>query len=56
MIRDTDAVDYYVTFDSVAVGEAWGDYLISKATGKGKILMLIRRQGMSRFVIVRPEN
>jgi putative multiple sugar transport system substrate-binding protein len=40
LIRDTDAVDYYVTFDSVAVGEAWGDYLVSKATGKGNNLFL----------------
>ena len=40
LIRDTDAVDYYVTFDSVAVGEAWGDYLISKATGAGNNLYL----------------
>lgn len=31
LIRDTDAVDYYVTFDSVAVGEAWGQYLIDQA-------------------------
>ena len=40
LIRDTDAVDYYVTFDSVAVGEAWGDFLISKATGTGNNLYL----------------
>jgi putative multiple sugar transport system substrate-binding protein len=31
LIRDTDAVDYYVTFDSVAVGEAWGTYLSDQA-------------------------
>ncbi len=40
LIRDTDAVDYYVTFDSVAVGEAWGQYLIDQATGKGNNLYL----------------
>ena len=28
LIRDTDAVDYYVTFDSMAVGAAWSQYLI----------------------------
>ena len=31
LIRDTDAVDYYVTFDSMAVGAAWSQYLIDKA-------------------------
>jgi putative multiple sugar transport system substrate-binding protein len=40
LIRDTDAVDYYVTFDSVAVGEAWGQYLIDNATGTGNNLYL----------------
>jgi len=40
LIRDTDAVDYYVTFDSVAVGEAWGQYLIDSATGTGHNLYL----------------
>jgi len=40
LIRDTDAVDYYVTFDSVAVGEAWGDYLVANATGTGNNLYL----------------
>jgi putative multiple sugar transport system substrate-binding protein len=40
LIRDTASVDYYVTFDSVAVGEAWGDFLNSKATGKGNNLYL----------------
>ncbi len=40
LIRDTDAVDYYVTFDSVAVGEAWGQYLIDQATGTGNNLYL----------------
>jgi putative multiple sugar transport system substrate-binding protein len=40
LIRDTESVDFYVTFDSVAVGEAWGDYLVSKATGTGNNLYL----------------
>jgi putative multiple sugar transport system substrate-binding protein len=40
LIRDTDAVDYYVTFDSVAVGEAWGNYLAENATGTGNNLYL----------------
>jgi putative multiple sugar transport system substrate-binding protein len=40
LIRDTVAVDYYVTFDSVQVGAAWGKYLSSKATGKGNNLYL----------------
>ncbi|MEO6060815.1 MAG: sugar-binding protein [Thermoflexales bacterium] len=40
LIRGTDAVDFYVTFDSVAVGEAWGQYLIESATGKGNNLYL----------------
>lgn len=34
LITDTDAVDYYVTFDSVAVGEAQAQYLVDKAAGK----------------------
>ncbi len=40
LIRDTDAVDYYVTFDSVAVGEAWGQYLSENASGAGNNLYL----------------
>ena len=41
LIRDTDAVDYYVTFDSVAVGEAWGQFLAEKAgAAKGNNLYL----------------
>lgn len=40
LIRSTNSVDYYVTFDSVLVGAAWGDYLVSKATGKGNNLYL----------------
>ncbi len=31
LIRDTQSVDYYVTFDSVEVGAAWGKYLVEKA-------------------------
>jgi putative multiple sugar transport system substrate-binding protein len=40
LIRDTEAVDYYVTFDSIAVGEAQGQYLVDKATGSGNPLYL----------------
>ena len=40
LILGTDAVDYYVTFDSNAVGEAQGQYLIDKATGTGNPLYL----------------
>ncbi len=40
LIRDTDSVDYYVTFDSVAVGEAQAQYLVDKASGSGNPLYL----------------
>jgi len=40
LIRDTASVDYYVTFDSVAVGAAWGTYLVKNASGKGNNLYL----------------
>ena len=40
LITDTDAVDYYVTFDSVAVGEAQAQYLVDKAEGEGNPLYL----------------
>ncbi|WP_438432974.1 sugar ABC transporter substrate-binding protein [Gorillibacterium sp. sgz500922] len=40
LITNTDAVDYYVTFDSVAVGKAQGQYLIDHAKGKGEPLYL----------------
>ena len=40
LILDTEAVDYYVTFDSVAVGEAQGQYLVDKASGTGNPLYL----------------
>ncbi|RLW69821.1 MAG: sugar ABC transporter substrate-binding protein [spirochete symbiont of Stewartia floridana] len=40
LIRDTSAVDYYVTFDSVAVGEAFGQYLVDNASGSGNNLYL----------------
>lgn len=40
LITDTDAVDYYVTFDSIAVGEAQAQYLVDKATGTGNPLYL----------------
>jgi putative multiple sugar transport system substrate-binding protein len=40
LITDTDAVDYYVTFDSVSVGEAQGQYLVDKASGSDNPLYL----------------
>jgi putative multiple sugar transport system substrate-binding protein len=40
LIRDTDAVDYYVTFDSIAVGETQAQYLVDKATGSGNPLYI----------------
>jgi putative multiple sugar transport system substrate-binding protein len=40
LIRETEAVDYYVTFDSVAVGEAQAQYLVDKASGTGNPLYL----------------
>ena len=40
LIRETDAVDYYVTFDSVSVGQAQGQYLVDKASGTGNPLYL----------------
>ena len=35
LIRDTTSVDYYVTFDSVAVGAAWAQYLVDRAKADG---------------------
>jgi putative multiple sugar transport system substrate-binding protein len=40
LIRETDAVDYYVTFDSVEVGKAQAQYLVDKASGTGNPLYL----------------
>ena len=40
LITGTKAVDYYVTFDSIAVGEAQGQYLVDNATGSGNPLYL----------------
>ena len=40
LIRDTEAVDYYVTFDSIAVGAAQAQYLVDKASGSGNPLYL----------------
>ena len=42
LITGTDAVDYYVTFDSLSVGAAQGQYLIDNATGTGNPLYLCR--------------
>ncbi|MEK7784789.1 MAG: sugar-binding protein [Chloroflexota bacterium] len=40
LILDTEAVDYYVTFDSIAVGAAQAQYLVDKASGSGNPLFL----------------
>jgi putative multiple sugar transport system substrate-binding protein len=40
LIRDTDAVDYYVTFDSIAVGAQQAQYLVDNASGSGNPLFL----------------
>jgi putative multiple sugar transport system substrate-binding protein len=40
LIRETNAVDYYVTFDSLAVGAQQAQYLVDNATGKGNPLYL----------------
>ncbi|WP_337100685.1 sugar ABC transporter substrate-binding protein [Paenibacillus sp. YIM B09110] len=40
LITDTDAVDYYVTFDSEAVGAAQAKYLVDNAKGAGQPLYL----------------
>jgi len=40
LILNTDAVDYYVTFDSIAVGAAQAQYLVDKVNGKGNPLYL----------------
>ncbi|RDI39169.1 sugar ABC transporter substrate-binding protein [Falsibacillus pallidus] len=40
LITNTDAVDYYVTFDSVAVGAAQAQYLVDHAKGSGEPLYL----------------
>lgn len=40
LITDTEAVDYYVTFDSISVGEAMGQFLVDNASGTGNPLYL----------------
>jgi putative multiple sugar transport system substrate-binding protein len=40
LITDTKAVDYYVTFDSMAVGGQQAQYIIDHATGTGNPLYL----------------
>ncbi len=40
LIRETDAVDYYVTFDSFAVGAQQAQFLVDNATGTGNPLYL----------------
>lgn len=40
LITDTNSLDYYVTFDSISVGEAMGQYLVDNAKGTGNPLYL----------------
>lgn len=40
LITNTDAVGYYVTFDSVSVGKAQAQYLVDNASGSGHSLYL----------------
>lgn len=40
LIRDTAAVDYYVTFDSIAVGAQQAQYLVDNVSGTGNPLYL----------------
>jgi putative multiple sugar transport system substrate-binding protein len=40
LITNTTSVDFYVTFDSFAVGKAFGDYLVKNAKGTGNNLYL----------------
>ena len=40
LITDTDAVDFFATFNSFSVGVAQGQFLVDKATGKGLPLYL----------------
>lgn len=40
LITNTDAVDYYVTFDSIAVGKAQAQYLVDNAKSAGSPLYL----------------
>jgi putative multiple sugar transport system substrate-binding protein len=40
LITKTDAVDYYVTFDSIEVGKAQAQYLVDHAKGNGQPLYL----------------
>ncbi len=40
LIRDTAAVNYYVTFDSVQVGAVQAQYLVDRAEGEGNPLYL----------------
>jgi len=40
LVTGTDAVDFYVTFDSISVGKAQAQYLVDKNTAKGTPLYL----------------
>jgi ABC-type xylose transport system substrate-binding protein len=45
LITNTDAVDFYVTFDGISVGQAQGQYLVDHATGSGNPLYLYAGSG-----------
>ncbi len=40
LITNTESVDFYVTFDSLSVGKAFGQFLVDNATGTGNNLYL----------------
>lgn len=40
LIRDTEAVDYFVNFDGIAIGAQQAQYLVDHATGQGNNLYL----------------
>lgn len=47
LITDTDAIDYYVTFDSLAVGKAQGSYLANNVPKNKKNIPLYLYSGSS---------
>jgi ABC-type sugar transport system substrate-binding protein len=47
LIRETDAVDYYVTFDSISVGEAQAQYLVDNARARQPAVP-VRRGGVGQ--------
>lgn len=45
LINGTDAIDYYVTFDSIAVGEAQAQYLVDAFSGKKNVPLYLYAGG-----------